>query len=90
MDMSYATIHVFGGNKRLYNEKRLAYVVSSQENPDNHHIHAVDTDLGSSIFFNDAVPHDLEAALQKKYEEQEKSKENKEKEVLEQQALEAK
>ena len=40
--------------------------------------------MGSSIFFNDAVPHDLEEALHKK------SKENKEKEVIEQDALEAK
>ena len=33
-------------------EKRLAYVVSSQERPDNRPIYAVDTDLGSSIFYN--------------------------------------
>ena len=29
MDMYYATIHVVGGNKRLYIEKRSNYVVSS-------------------------------------------------------------
>ena len=29
MDMSYAKIHVRNENKRLYNEKRLPYVVSS-------------------------------------------------------------
>ena len=29
MDMSYATIPMVGGNKRLYNEKILPYVVSS-------------------------------------------------------------
>ena len=53
MDMSYATIPLFGGNKRLYREKRLAYVVSIQDNHDSHPIYVVDTDLGSSIFFND-------------------------------------
>ena len=90
MDMSYATIPIQDGSRRLYSEKRTPYVVSSQDKPEVHHIYAVDTDLGSSIFFNDAVPHGLEAALQKKSEEQEKSEENKEKEVLEQQALEAK
>ena len=58
--------------------------MSSQDKPEIHHIYAVDTDLGSSIFFNDVVPHDVEEALQKKPEE------NKEKEVLEQDALEAK
>ena len=58
--------------------------MSSQDKPEIHHIYAVDTDLGSSIFFNDAVPHYIEEALQKK------SEENKEKEVLEQDALETK
>ena len=56
MDISYATIPLFGGNKRLYREKRLAYVDSSQDKPENHHIYVVDIDLGSSIFFNDG-PH---------------------------------
>ena len=77
MDMSYATIPVQDGNIRLYSEKRTPYVVSSQDKPKIHHIYAIDTDLGSSIFFNDAVPHDVEEALQKK------SEENREKEVIE-------
>ena len=77
MDMSYATIPVRDGSRRLYSEKRTPYVVSSQDKPEIHHIYVVDTDLGSSIFFNDVVPHDVEEALQKK------SEENKEKEVLE-------
>ena len=83
MDMSYATITVQDGSKRLYSEKRTPYVVSSQDKPEVHHIYAVETDLGSSIFFNDAVPHDVEKIVQ------EKSGENSEKEVLEQDALEA-
>ena len=29
-------------------------MVSSQDKPDNHPIYDVDTDLGSSIFFNDS------------------------------------
>ena len=40
--------------------------------------------MGSSIFFNDVVPHDVEEALQRKFEE------NKEKKVIEQDTLEAK
>ena len=84
MDMSYATIPVPDGSRRFYCEKRTPYVVSSQDKPEVHHIYAVDTDLGSSIFFNDAVPHDVEKTLQEKFEE------NNEKEVLEQDALEAK
>ena len=68
MDMSYATIPVQNGSRRLYSEKRTPYVVSSQDRPDIHHIYFVDTDLGSSIFFNDIVPCDLESTLQTKSE----------------------
>ena len=46
MDMSYATIFVLNENKRLYSEKRSPYVVSSQDQPEIHHVCAVDTDLG--------------------------------------------
>ena len=52
MDMLYATIPMVGGNKRLYSEKRSAFVVNNKENLDSHQIHVVDTNLGSSIFFN--------------------------------------
>ena len=54
MDMYYATITLFGEHRRLYREKRLAYVVSSQYKPNNHPIYVVDIDLGSSIIFNDS------------------------------------
>jgi hypothetical protein len=37
MDLSYATIPVFGGvNRRLYRESQLAYVISDEQNPSNH------------------------------------------------------
>jgi len=50
MDLSYATIPVFGGeHKRLYREAQLAYIISDEGNPTNHHIYVVDTDLGSII-----------------------------------------
>jgi hypothetical protein len=51
MDLSYATIPVFGGEqRRLYREVRLAYLVSDHNNPTNHPIYVVEDDLGSSIF----------------------------------------
>lgn len=53
MDMSYVTILVFSEQRRLYRENRLAYMISSRDNPKNHHIYDVDTYLGSSIFYND-------------------------------------
>ena len=68
MDKLYTTIPVQNGSRRLYSEKRTPYVVSSQDRPNIHHIYVVDTNLGSSIFFNDTVPCDLESTLQTKSE----------------------
>jgi ribonuclease HI len=61
MDLSYATIPVFGGvNRRLYRESQLAYVISDEKNPSNHPIYAVDTDMGSCILqFDDSLPDTL-------------------------------
>jgi hypothetical protein len=50
MDLTYATIPVFGGeHRRLYREAQLAYIVSDEANPTNHPIYTLDTDLGSSL-----------------------------------------
>jgi hypothetical protein len=50
MDLTYATIPVFGGeHRRLYREAQLAYIISDEANPTNHPIFALDTDLGSSV-----------------------------------------
>jgi hypothetical protein len=50
MDLTYATIPVFGGeHRRLYKEAQLAYIISDEANPTNHPIFALDTDLGSSV-----------------------------------------
>ena len=54
MDLSFATIHVFGENRRLYREVRLAYMVSSKDKPRNYPIYSVETKLGSSVFYNDS------------------------------------
>jgi hypothetical protein len=53
MDMSYATILVFGEKRRLYRETNLAYMVSSKDKTNNHPIYVVGTELGSSILYND-------------------------------------
>jgi hypothetical protein len=50
MDLTYATILFFGGeHRRLHREAHLAYIVSDEEDPTNHPIFALDTDLGSSL-----------------------------------------
>jgi ribonuclease HI len=50
MDLTYATIPVFGGeHRRLYREAQLAYIISDEADPTNHPIFALDTDLGSNL-----------------------------------------
>jgi hypothetical protein len=55
MDLSYATIPVFGGeHRRIYREAQLSYIISDEANPINHPIFLVDIDLGTSIL---QLPH---------------------------------
>ena len=56
MDFSYATIPIFNQQRRLWRENRLKYMINSKECPENHPIYVVDTDMGSSIFFNSFEP----------------------------------
>jgi hypothetical protein len=50
MDLTYATILMFGGeHRRLYREAQLAYNISDEANPTNHPIFSLDIDLGSSF-----------------------------------------
>ena len=60
MDLTYATIPVFGEQRRLYRETRMAYMVSSKEKPQNFPIYSCDTGLGSAILFNESVGRELE------------------------------
>ena len=69
MDMTYATIPLFGGNMRLYREKRLDYVVSNIDKRGNHPIYVVDTYLGSSTFFNDGPKTDPDILVQIDFKE---------------------
>ena len=46
MDLSYATIPVFGReNRRLYRELQFAYIVTDDKNPTNHPLYVVDRGL---------------------------------------------
>jgi hypothetical protein len=50
MDLPYDTIPIFcGEHRRLYREAQLAYIISDEENPTNHPLFSLDTDLGFSI-----------------------------------------
>ena len=43
MDMSYSTIPIFGVQRRLFREQKLAYMVISAKRPHNHPIYSLDT-----------------------------------------------
>ena len=50
MDLSYATILMFGGeNRRSYRELQFAYLVTDDKNPTDHRLYAVDKDLGTCM-----------------------------------------
>jgi hypothetical protein len=50
MDLTYATIIVFGGeHRRIYREAHLAYFINDESNPTNHTIFSLDTDLVSRL-----------------------------------------
>ena len=50
MDLTYATIPIFGGeNIRLYRELQFAYNVADDKNPTNHPLYAVEKDLGTCM-----------------------------------------
>ena len=53
LDLSYATISVFGQPKRLYRETLMKYVVSSEDKPQNFPIYSIHFDMDSFILFND-------------------------------------
>ena len=51
MDMSYATIAIFGVQRRIFREEKLEYMVTSAKRRNNHPIYALDTKMGSTILF---------------------------------------
>ena len=62
MDLSYATITVFGGQfRRLYREVQMAYLVSDSKHPNNHPIYSIDENLGSCML---QLSDDVEGVLQ--------------------------
>ena len=67
LNMSYATILVFGQLKRLYRETLMKYVVSSQEKPQNFPIYSVHLDMYSFILYNVEIdpPHETKVLADK-------------------------
>jgi len=63
LDLSYATISVFGQPKRLYRETLMKYVVSSESNPENFPIYSIHSDIDSFILFNDDTNSPIDGEL---------------------------
>ena len=66
LDMSYATISVFGQPKNLYRETLMEYVVSSHEKPQNFPIYSVHSNMDSFNLYNaitnlEDIPHGIVA-----------------------------
>jgi hypothetical protein len=62
MDLSYATIPIFGGeHRRIYRKAQLTYIISDEATPTNHPVFTFDIDMGSSILqLTDALEAPLE------------------------------
>jgi ribonuclease HI len=74
LDMSYATIPVFGQQRRLYRETLMKYMVSSQEKPHNYPLYSAHSDLDSFILYNDG---DVEEQIAQLEDDTHDSKESK-------------
>jgi hypothetical protein len=73
LDMTYATIPVFGGQfTRLYRETRLAFTVSDPLNPNNYPVYIVDQDLGNCIL---SIDDDIDVCIEESCTEKKKKKE---------------
>ena len=53
IDMSYATILIFGIQRIFFREKKLSYMVISDESTQNHPTYSLETYMSSAIFFMD-------------------------------------
>lgn len=63
MDLTYATIPIFGEQRRLYGETRMTYMVRSKDKPQKFPIYSCDTSLGSAILFNESAEEESEDRL---------------------------
>ena len=52
-DMSYATIPIFGQNRRLYRETLIKHMLSSKNKPHKYPLYSFHSDLDSFILYSD-------------------------------------
>lgn len=54
LDFSYAMIPMFGQMRKLYQEQKMKYMITSKEKPINHLINYVHIDLESFVLYSDS------------------------------------
>jgi len=55
MDMTYATIPVFGQHRRLYKETLMKYMVSSQDKPNNFPLYSLHSNMSFILYNNECL-----------------------------------
>lgn len=55
LDFSYATIPMFGQMRKLYQEQKMKYMITSKEKSINHPINYVHADLESFVLYSDSL-----------------------------------
>ena len=60
MDMTYASIPIFGQLRRLYREPLMKFMVSSPGKPKKSPLYSIHTNLDSFILFNDDITNEQE------------------------------
>jgi ribonuclease HI len=75
LDMSYATIPVFGQQRRLYRETLMKYMVNSQEKPHNYPLYSAHFDLDSFILYNDGDMKEQDTQLMEETSSQDEGQE---------------
>lgn len=63
LDLSYATIPVFGQLRKLYSEKNMKYMITSKEKSLNHSINYAHIDLESFVLYSDSGFKDVNSQL---------------------------
>jgi hypothetical protein len=74
LDMTYATIPIFGGQfTRLYRKTRLAYTVSDPKNPNKYPVYVVDQHIGNCML---SIDDDFKECVEEENKKIEVSKKN--------------
>ena len=63
LEFSYSTIPVFDQLRKLYQEKKVKYMITSKEKPVSHPINVIHTDLESIVLYYNSGLNDVDIQL---------------------------